>query len=262
MAKTLTELGLGPVERKIHDICYEGFRSLLDTVDKNDPHGVGSRAGNAKAFAADQLKSAFLGPFFIELREGGLTLRNARNLNQTLRYVQSRMDEQMKPLNETYLRLLAWENFVEIPAPLVLLGNCLESLRPPARFDFDLFESQKGPPLHGGPTKLLFVRKLASKVGEERPGVIPTAATDMLEELDSIFVRWLRNAVAHCSYLIDLGSKTVSDSKEPKNSFGFDEVRDLYLKAFGYLEGFKKAVHQFALETSGASYAPNWGPNY
>lgn len=163
------------------------------------------------------------------------------------------MDVKIKPLNETYLKLLAWENFVEIPAPLVLIGNCLETLRSTASFDFEFFQKQTGRPLHGGPTKLKFVRGPASQVESERPGVCPSAVTDMLEELDGIFVRWLRNAVAHCAYLINLDSKTVCDSKDPKSkSFAFEEVGELYLRAFGYLEGFKKAVHEFALETSGA----------
>ena len=90
-------------------------------------------------------------------------------------------------------------------------------------------------------------------------GASDSQVASLVASLDSIFVPWLRNSVAHCSYLIDLDTKTVYDSKDPKKSLSFEEVRDLYLKAFGYLEGFKKAVHQFALETSGASYAPNWG---
>ena len=52
------------------------------------------------------------------------------------------------------------------------------------------------------------------------------------------------------------------DSTDRTKNISFDDVRDLYLRALGYLDGFKDAAHNFALETSGASYLPNWGPNY
>ncbi len=268
--KSFTELSLAPPAKRSFDICRSGFRSLLDAVDANDVAGQAARNSTADLFVAQSkyLDAAFLGPFLRGLKERTLTLRNARLLDVTLKYLESRIGAPMNPLHETYLKLLAWENFIEIPAPLILAGNCLQALRPPATFDFDFFEKQKGRPLFGGPAKLRFVRKLAEEIEAERPGVVPAAVVDMLAEMDSILVEWLRHSVAHCFYLLELDPRKVSarttdrQGKTVENSATFEGVWELYQRAFGYLEGFRQAVDDFALESSGVTYKPNWGPNY
>ena len=255
-----------PAAKRSYDICAAGFRSLLDAVDANDVAGTEARRSSADSVDAQRryLDVAFLGPFFRRLKEGKLTLSNAQLLNATLRYMESRMGEPMNPLHKTYLKLLAWENFIEIPAPLILAGNCLQALRLPATFGFDFFRNQKGRGgLFSAPAKLKFVRKLADEVEADHPGIVTSAVTDMLKELDTIFATWLRHAVAHCYYRIDLGQRKVfAPNKGKDKSMTFEEVWDLYQKAYGYLKGFQRAVDQFAFESSDYVYMPNWGPNY
>lgn len=60
-----------------------------------------------------------------------------------------------RPLHETYLKLLLWGNFIEIPTPLILLANRLQTPRA-ARFDFEFFDKQKRG-LHTGHAKLGFI---------------------------------------------------------------------------------------------------------